>query len=74
MVILVNLVTHPLLWHIDSRVNIGILSLEFGVFMAEAIVLSLFFWKKIKLRPVVTYALIANASSWIIGYIIFLIL
>ena len=68
IVFIMNLITHPSLWYLYSNFQIGIIHLEFWVFVIEAILIYVFFHKK--LIRAVKASFVLNLASWWIGTIL----
>jgi hypothetical protein len=73
-IIVANSISHPVLWYIDSHININIFILELGVFFIESLILILFLRNRLKLKSILKLTLFANWISWWIGAIIYWII
>jgi len=74
LIIIVNLITHPSLWFLNSHFNISIINLEIGVIISEVIILAYCLKGKVKLRSLIVFSLIANLISWLIGTVLYWII
>lgn len=70
-VLLANIVTHPLLWYLDTNFELNLAILELGVILIEFILLTLALSKGIKISSILAYVVTANILSWIFGGIVF---
>ena len=71
LVLIANIITHPLLWYLDTNYESNIAILEIGVVLFEFIVLTLTLSKKIKISSILAYVITSNTISWIFGGIVF---
>lgn len=69
-----NIITHPILWYIDSHININIFILELGVFVTESLILIIFLRKLLKIKSILKLTLFSNWISWWFGAIIYWII
>ncbi len=73
LVLIVNIITHPLLWYLDTNFELNLIILEFGVALIEFIILSMFLSKRINIVSILSFVISANILSWFFGGIIFYI-
>jgi len=73
-VFIVNLITHPILWYIDTNYEVSIIMLEFFVTLIETLLISFYFKSKIEPITSSTAVILANLFSWLIGGVIFWII
>lgn len=66
-VLLVNIVSHPLLWYFDTNYESNLALLEFGVMLVEFILLTIAFRKRLTWDVLLVYVLTANMLSWWLG-------
>lgn len=66
-VLIANIVTHPLLWYLDTNYELNLAILEFSVMLIEFIILIIAFRNRLKWDVLLVYVLIANMLSWWLG-------
>ena len=71
VVILVNLITHPLLWYVYTNNDVSIIPLEFIVMFIETLFVSFYLRSKIEPLNSSISIIMANFFSWILGGVIF---
>jgi len=74
LIVMVNIITHPSLWYLNSHFNISIINLEIGVIISEVIILAYLLKQKVKLRSLLVYSLSANLISWLVGAVLYWII
>lgn len=66
--LLVNIISHPTMWYLQTNTEIAVFLTEIGVIIFETIFLSLAFFRfRIGEHNMFEFALLANIASWWIG-------
>lgn len=63
----INCLTHPILWFIDSRLEIPLYLLEIGVMAIEIYLIKRYFGNVLTLQSCIKFGVWANLTSWWIG-------
>lgn len=68
--LLCNLLTHPILWYVESHFLADVLLSEAIIIVIESTILAIAFRKKIPIWASILIAVIANSLSWFMGGIL----
>ncbi|MFN8416615.1 MAG: hypothetical protein U0U66_09800 [Cytophagaceae bacterium] len=74
MLLVVNIVSHPLLWWMHSHTEINIILLEIAVMLLESVIFFIAFASNYPYTKFLKWSFIANLISWWIGGILIFIL
>ncbi|MCU0416204.1 MAG: hypothetical protein MUE33_03370 [Cytophagaceae bacterium] len=74
VLLLVNVLSHPLLWWMHSHTDINILLLEIGIVFIESVILFICFSPLITYNKFFKWSLFSNLISWILGGILMFIM
>jgi len=66
----INFISHPILWYLDSRIDVPLSVLELGVIIFESALLVIVYRKTLQTGNCIFYGILANLTSWLVGGIV----